>query len=183
VFRLSGLPLSATTAASAKGSPAGRAEARFQGKHVLVIDDDPEALRATADLLTHWGCRTTRAMGAGDAFSGDAPDLIVCDYEFPNGDTGLDILAQAAAAFGGPVNAVVISGNSSPEVQQAVAAAGLLLIHKPVQPAQLRSALLQAFVSQAAAAGAHLGGNPRLAATAEAADRVATPSALSKAET
>ena len=69
------------------------------------------------------------------------PDLIVSDYDLGGGRSGLDTIAELRAAHG-PVPALVISGSSTPEMRARVLREHLVLLHKPVRPAQLRSAIL-----------------------------------------
>ena len=68
-------------------------------------------------------------------------DLVICDYRLPDGD-GLMLAdcikehCEIQPAF------ILISGDTAPEILQAVNERGLHLLHKPVRPAKLRSLML-----------------------------------------
>jgi CheY-like chemotaxis protein len=74
---------------------------------------------------------------------GQRPDLIVCDYRLPQGPTGVDAIEMLRDAF--EIPALLISGdaNSPPsETRQG----GYHLLHKPVNAAAFRAALIEASV-------------------------------------
>lgn len=77
--------------------------------------------------------------------NGSTPDLVISDYSFGDRYNGLDVIERARDFHGKSLPALIVSGDSSDQVQKKVEDAGLLLIHKPVQPVQLRSALLEIF--------------------------------------
>ena len=110
---------------------------------VVVVDDDTATLEATASLLSNWGwdIQTFARLKTVQSATLDQVDLIVTDFELRNGDTGLDVISQIQATQPN-CPSIVISGNSSDEVREAVEASGSLLLLKPVRPAQLRSAIL-----------------------------------------
>ncbi len=54
------------------------------------------------------------------------------------GQTGLDAIASLRRRWG-MLPAIVVTADHGAEVQAAVAAANLHLLHKPVRPARLRS--------------------------------------------
>ena len=128
--------------------PTDRIGAIFDNKRVLVVDDDEETLKATVSLLQAWGClfASAESLEALDQIEGPI-DLIISDYSFPARYTGLDIIRDARVRYGNDLKALVISGDLSDEMQQRVKQEKLLLIHKPVQPVQLRSAMLGLFSS------------------------------------
>jgi CheY-like chemotaxis protein len=117
-------------------------------KLVVVIDDDSLVLEATEGLLRSWGCRVVTAESYGEAMIklseiGQRPDLIVCDYRLPQGPTGVDAIEMLRDAF--EIPALLISGdaNSPPsETRQG----GYHLLHKPVNAAAFRAALIEASV-------------------------------------
>lgn len=119
-------------------------------KLIVVIDDDPLVLEATEGLLRSWGCRVVTAESYGEAMMklseiGQRPDLIVCDYRLPQGPTGVDAIEMLRDAF--EIPALLISGdaNSPPsETRQG----GYHLLHKPVNAAAFREALIEASVLQ-----------------------------------
>ncbi|WP_316859802.1 hybrid sensor histidine kinase/response regulator [uncultured Cohaesibacter sp.] len=139
-------PLSEHAAKAA--NPSEKIGERFQQKRILVVDDDMETLEATVGLLQKWGCQLSRAANLAEVKNLSGPcDLIISDFSFPSGETGLEIIEEARKTHGSDLKAIIISADSSEQVQKQVKDAGLLLIHKPVQPVQLRSAMLDIFLS------------------------------------
>ena len=128
-----------------------RLGARISEKRILIVDDDEETLQATQNLLQKWGYQVQAATGLEPLKRLKGPfDLVISDFSFGTGYTGIDIIREARHQFGDAMRALVISGDSSDYVQKSVEMAGHLLIHKPVQPVQLRSAMLDVFLTQSA---------------------------------
>ncbi len=117
-------------------------------KLVVVIDDDPLVLEATGGLLRSWGCRVVAAESYAEAITklfeiGQRPDLIVCDYRLPRGPTGIDAIEMLRDAF--EIPALLISADaSSPQSERRQG--GYHLLHKPVNAAAFRAALIEASV-------------------------------------
>jgi CheY-like chemotaxis protein len=117
-----------------------------KAKLVVVIDDDPLVLEATGGLLRSWGCQVVTAESYGAAVTrlaavGRRPDLIVCDYRLSEGATGVDAIEGLRNAF--EIPALLISGDAS-----APGDGEFGLLHKPVDAARFRAALVDASVLQ-----------------------------------
>ncbi len=119
-------------------------------KLVVVIDDDPLVLEATRGLLRSWGCQVVAAKSCGEAMTklfeiGQRPDLIVCDYRFPRGPTGVDAIEMLRGAF--EIPALLISGDATlPHSDDG--AGGYRLLHKPLNAETFRAVLVDASVLQ-----------------------------------
>jgi len=115
----------------------------LRGVSVLVVDDDALARAALVELLASWGCGVSAAASGAEALQlaarGPAPDVIASDYRLPQGEDAVALIGRLRAAFGRPVPAFLVSGDTGPEVLRAAEASGLVLLHKPVRPARLRS--------------------------------------------
>jgi two-component system, sensor histidine kinase len=117
-------------------------------KLVVVIDDDPLVLEATDGLLRSWGCQVVAAESYGAALVTLSkikrrPDLIVCDYRLPRGATGVDAIESLRSAF--EIPALLISGDATaPPADNDPA--GYNLLHKPLDAAKFRAALVDASV-------------------------------------
>jgi CheY-like chemotaxis protein len=119
-------------------------------KLIVVIDDDPLVLEATGGLLRSWGCQVVAAESYNEAMTklseiGQRPDLIVCDYRLPQGPTGVDAIEMLRDAF--EIPALLISADSS-SPPGASGQGGYHLLHKPVNAAAFRAALIEASVLQ-----------------------------------
>jgi len=122
-----------------------RAEAldSLAGKTVAVVEDDAIVREGMRDLLAEWRCAVVDGASAADvaAALSRPPHLIVADYRLREGRNGVQAVAELRAAFGAETPAVLISGDTAPEIFAAAQAAGLVLLQKPVQPARLRATL------------------------------------------
>ncbi len=110
---------------------------------VIVIDDDKATLEATAALLSNWGwdidARTY--LSAEDIAKLPQFDLIISDYDLGFGRTGLEVISEIRAVHG-DIPALLITGSSNVSVRKKILQAGYVVLHKPVRPVQLRSAIL-----------------------------------------
>jgi signal transduction histidine kinase len=116
------------------------------GLRVLLSDDDLESLRATEALLEQWGCK----VAAHEAFPDvqEEIDIILSDFDFGKGHTLADHrhTVEKLASVGVPT--IVMSGHHPDFVKSAMKRDTLLVLEKPVRPAELR-AVLMASKSQA----------------------------------
>ena len=114
------------------------------GRRVLVIDDEEDVREGTATVLASWGSECVTGATIDDALGAvgtRAPDAMIVDWRLAAGATGLDAIERVRAAFRLPIPAVIVSGASSPEDFARIKSSGFPLLHKPVAPARLRSAL------------------------------------------
>ncbi len=105
---------------------------------VLLVEDDIDVLDATAHLLRSWGAQVA-------AWSTVPPqaqpcDLIVTDFDIGGGMTGADCIALHRHVSPPPM-AIVMTGHDEMAIEEIIADAGILILKKPVQPAELRSAI------------------------------------------
>ncbi|MEC7288592.1 MAG: response regulator, partial [Pseudomonadota bacterium] len=68
-------------------------------------------------------------------------DVLICDYELSVEISGIDVI-KSLRDQDPTLAAVMISGNTSKELRTAAEELAIPLLHKPIRPAQLRSALL-----------------------------------------
>jgi signal transduction histidine kinase/CheY-like chemotaxis protein len=119
------------------------------GLRVLVIDDDVAVRESMRTLLATWNCDVAVAGDADQAVQAARatfaqPDALVVDYRLREQRTGVEGIAQIRAEFRADIPALIVSGDTAPERLREVADSGHTLIHKPAQPAALRSFLLSA---------------------------------------
>lgn len=117
---------------------------KLDNLRVLVVDDDMLVRTSTAGILESWGCEVSvgeSLEGAWSAYSESNFDLLICDYRLPDGN-GLQLADRIMEHGGIPPAFVLVSGDTSPEILQAVNERGHYLLHKPVRPAKLRSLIL-----------------------------------------
>ncbi len=117
---------------------------RLTGLHVLVVDDDPLVLNGMGGILASWGCRVSLAgslQEVREKHTGSHFDMVICDYRLPDGN-GLDVAKGLHEGREDAPPFILVSGDTAPEVLQAVNERGHHLLHKPVRPAKLRSLML-----------------------------------------
>jgi signal transduction histidine kinase/ActR/RegA family two-component response regulator len=117
---------------------------RLDNLRVLVVDDDMLVRTSTAGILESWGCNVSVGDGVEDVwrkYSESHFDLVLCDYRLPDGD-GLQLADRLRQHHKLPPEFILVSGDTAPEILQAVNERGLHLLHKPVRPAKLRSLIL-----------------------------------------
>ena len=69
------------------------------------------------------------------------PDIIIADQHLDQGELGSETVSQARAYLQRNVPALIITADATEEMQRVARGAGIELMHKPVQPAQLRALL------------------------------------------
>jgi CheY-like chemotaxis protein/anti-sigma regulatory factor (Ser/Thr protein kinase) len=115
------------------------------GLSVMVIDDDIEVLKATSVLLKKWGCQVVTASSSVDAVekigSASNVDLILSDLRLPGNETGIQALDSIRKRLGRDVPAILITGDTRPERISLAQQSGYKVLHKPLKPAQLRTAI------------------------------------------
>lgn len=122
----------------------------FFGKHVLVVDDDIAILEGMKGLLIRWGCQVITVSSPDVAFEKainrtDKLDLVIVDYRLPENVSGIDVARDLQNRLKYPVPVLIITGDTGPERLQEAEVSGFPLLHKPVKPAVLRSALQYIF--------------------------------------
>ncbi|MBE9554032.1 MAG: PAS domain S-box protein [Proteobacteria bacterium] len=121
----------------------------LQGRLALLIDDDPMILEGTEAMLEDWGCRVITAASISDAVetvrdTGLIPDVIMADLRLRGAETGLDAVAALNKILARPVPAIIVTGDTDPTRIKQASASGLAILHKPVEPLELQSAILEA---------------------------------------
>jgi signal transduction histidine kinase len=143
------LPLACTIPDSEYGQLIEKAylsNSSLTGRHVLVLDDDNAVLEGMQGLLTRWGCQVITANSPDEAMGRlvanvQKLDLLVIDYRLPENVSGIEVARNIQTHLGYPVAVLIITGDTGPERLQEADASGYPLLHKPVQPAKLRSTL------------------------------------------
>ena len=76
-----------------------------EGYRTTTVEDGPRALELAARGAVH-------------------PDLVVADYNLPNGLNGLQVVAGLRETFGHEVPAIILTGDISTETLREIAEAG-----------------------------------------------------------
>jgi signal transduction histidine kinase/CheY-like chemotaxis protein len=106
---------------------------RLQGRHLLLVEDDPMAAVALTTWAGDWGLRVSHRSDPAQVEETLAPDLILCDVRLPGGRDGIDWLTDWLAQWP-EARGLLASGELAPETHQRAEQEGLLLLTKPVSP-------------------------------------------------
>ena len=143
VFRLR-LPLTDAPAVPEAATRSGDL-VRLLDLRVLVIDDDETVRTGMQHLLRDWGASCDAAESIDEALDlarAHAPALVISDYRLREQRTGAEAIAAVRGALGRDVPALLITGDTAPERLREAEASGVLLLHKPVAPADLYRAIM-----------------------------------------
>ena len=131
-----------TGAAPSQGSPRPR--------RIVVVDDDDAARLGMVLLLEAWGASVQAFASIQELrawtseSSSTAPDLLMLDYHLPRPGDGLEALRLLRQTWpGGPLRALLITGDERAAVANALSDGSLECLVKPVTPGPLLAALRQ----------------------------------------
>jgi len=139
VFTISNLPLFAGGERRAIVSSPFVAAAPIAGLRIMLVEDDSNILGATKELLETWGCRTAAFTAIPEKISDF--DLVITDYDLGDGTTGTDCINLVRAYCGWSLPAIIITGHDEGRIAHAIGDSQILVLKKPVRPAELRSAI------------------------------------------
>ncbi|WP_135078722.1 response regulator [Terasakiella sp. SH-1] len=71
----------------------------------------------------------------------ERPDVIIADYRLREGETGLDAILAVRKKLYSTLPAVVLSGDTAPDLIRTMEQHGLALLNKPLMPKELRETL------------------------------------------
>jgi DNA-binding NtrC family response regulator len=104
--------------------------------HVLIVDDDPGVLNATRMLLKVEGFRVSTADSLEEAIRISAEqsdiELLITDYHLSDGKIGTDVIDAVRCAIGANLKAVLITGDTSHALKEAIQDDRVRLASKPI---------------------------------------------------
>ena len=120
----------------------------FDGKKILVVDNDTSICEGMSKLLGMWGCDVKTACSVADlqndkSLFDDSLDLLIVDYHLDDGETGYDIIDYVKPFSDAPV--IIITAIYTNEFRQETSSMGHHLLKKPLKPMKLRSILQHLF--------------------------------------
>ncbi len=119
---------------------------RLSGSRIWVLDNDAAICAGMRTLLEAWGCQVVTALSEEDLarqvdnYHADA-DLLIADYHLDDGHNGVDAVALINSRRSTPLPALMITANYSNELKQQMRELGHTLMHKPVRPMKLKTAI------------------------------------------
>lgn len=141
---------------------------------IMALDDDARVLDGLAILLAAWGHEVFAGQDVAQlrsrhvAAGGPPIDLIIADYRLAGGMSGSEAIEQLSGYLGRHVPALIVTGDTSPERLRELSATGRIVLHKPVAPERLRTAIHQASGAGAGCSGEiSLPGRPTMTSAIE----------------
>ena len=109
-----------------------------QGCSILVVEDDPDVRELLALLLAAEGHHVTTAFDGLAALElvGKGmlkPDLVIADYNLPNGMDGLQVAARLRTASRRPLPVIILTGDISTKTLTNIARSDCVHLNKPVK--------------------------------------------------
>lgn len=104
---------------------------------ILLFEDDDLVRRATERMLQRLGAQVMIGASSDEAVrklsdAGQVPSWIIADYWFSRQEDGLAAANAVREALGSEVRCLVITGDSSADIADAVKKAGFVLLRKPI---------------------------------------------------
>nr|WP_294502289.1 chemotaxis protein CheB [uncultured Rhodopila sp.] len=131
------LPATATAPAPEEAAPGGVKGDHHTGS-ILVIEDDPDIRGLLEDFLqdeghdivtAYDGVKARELIGGGMV----KPDLVLADFNLPNGLNGAVVAGMIREALGYPVPAIILTGDISAATASTVALQHCIQLNKPVK--------------------------------------------------
>ncbi|MGE8416057.1 MAG: hybrid sensor histidine kinase/response regulator NahK/ErcS' [Pseudomonas sp.] len=119
---------------------------RLQGARIWVLDNDAAICAGMRTLLEGWGCQVVTALSEQDLarqvddYRAEA-DLLIADYHLDQQQNGIDAVARINARRALAIPAMMITANYSNDLKQQLRELGHTLMHKPVRPMKLKTAI------------------------------------------
>ena len=119
---------------------------RLHGARIWVLDNDAAICAGMRTLLEGWGCQVITALSEEDLarqvddYRAEA-DLLIADYHLDQQQNGIDAVARINARRALAIPAMMITANYSNELKQQLRQLGHTLMHKPVRPMKLKTAI------------------------------------------
>ena len=105
---------------------------------VILIEDNKDTVRALTHAFTLLGLRIESTASGHDALAKITtgawhPGFIIADYHLQDDMTGLEAVLAIRERLGAHVPAVIVTGETSPNMLEQAAEAGMTVLHKPVR--------------------------------------------------
>lgn len=122
------------------GPPAQDAAGRSAA--ILIVEDEPMTCEMLKVVLEDEGHRAATAGNGRQALDlveqqAIRPDLVLSDYNLPNGLNGLEVVARVQQMLHREIPSIILTGDTSAETLSEIARRGGVHLSKPVGPQEL----------------------------------------------
>ncbi len=117
------------------------------GLFVILIDDEADIRNAMRTLLLQWGCELLVADSLQSLqrelaeINYPQPDVLLCDYRLRENQNGLAVVIAMRQYFNAEIPALIISGDTDKAIEVEAMKQGCDVLHKPIRPERLRTAI------------------------------------------
>ncbi|MCK4588176.1 MAG: hybrid sensor histidine kinase/response regulator, partial [Gammaproteobacteria bacterium] len=147
------LPRSSRSKVTPTENPLFIIENKLAGKVIVIVEDEEEISHAMNLLLSGWGCKVLDIASSGEVNENkltlNKPDMILADYRLQNHETGVDVIHAIHDYYRDKtIPAVIITGDTEPDLIKKAQGSGFQLMHKPVSGGKLRALLSSVLLSK-----------------------------------
>jgi signal transduction histidine kinase/ActR/RegA family two-component response regulator len=142
------LPRGTAVTATPNSSDEPIVDTQNSQRTILVVEDDVDVLEAMRQMLLTWNYSVAVARGAEEALAMVNPDQIdalVVDYRLRGRETGDSAARRFRDKIGRDVPAIIVTGDTDPARIIEAKASGFPLLHKPLDPDELKRQLARMF--------------------------------------
>ncbi|MGC8536767.1 MAG: response regulator [Rhizomicrobium sp.] len=113
---------------------------------ILVVENDSDVRNLLNEALTAEGHNTATVEDGPSALALIAdgswsPNLILTDYNLPNGMDGLSIVAEVSRRLHRPIPAIILTGDIAKDALQRLTSQGYLQLNKPIKTSELTESI------------------------------------------
>ncbi len=113
-----------------------------KGQAILVVEDDPAIREMLQMLFEMEGYRVAAAPDGKSALElvarGDMrPDILIADYNLPNGLNGLEVASRLRGTLDGALPVLIVTGDIATDTLRAISMAGCVQLNKPIKAEDL----------------------------------------------
>ena len=113
---------------------------------ILIVEDDPEVREHLELFLNEEGYQTSTAVDGRDALELLArgttrPDLVLADYNLPNGMNGVQVCQKLRQELDRQIPVIILTGDISTETLRDIALHDCVHLNKPVKLGELTRAI------------------------------------------
>lgn len=124
------------------------ADGLVRGGTILVVEDDPEVRELLELLLKGEGHHVMTAADGVRALDivmrgSFRPDLLLADYNLPNGMNGLEVAAKLRVKLRREIPVIILTGDISTGTLRSIAQQGCIQLNKPVKLDELTRTILR----------------------------------------
>lgn len=128
-------------ATRAVSAPKRRAGNDTSPSSLLLVEDDASVRTSMQRFLSSYGHSVVSAASLDQALAvvDNQPrlDLLLTDFHLPGGKTGYDVIRHVREALGEPLPAIMLSGDTSEEIEDSSDERDVRFVSKPIDPYRL----------------------------------------------